>query len=94
MSGASTRLVLTRDVSLVRVPTLFAPTKSAAKRFLEFFAANIRNPNTRRAYLRAVREFADWCAQNEFYELVDIEPIHVSAYMRRQLRGWTDCEIS
>jgi site-specific recombinase XerD len=66
---------------LAQVPALFASTKSAAKRFLEFFAANIRNPNTRRAYLRAVREFADWCSMNEFYELVDVEPIHVSAYI-------------
>jgi site-specific recombinase XerD len=60
---------------------LFAPTKSTAKRFLEFFAANIRNPNTRRAYLRAVRDFADWCSANDFHELVDVEPIHVSAYI-------------
>ncbi len=66
---------------LAQVPALFAPTKSAAKRFLEFFAANIRNPNTRRAYLRAVRDFADWCSANEFNELVDVEPIHVAAYI-------------
>ena len=31
-------------------------------RFLEFFAANIRNPHTRRAYSRAVEEFLAWCA--------------------------------
>jgi len=29
----------------------------AEKRFLEFFAAQIRNGNTREAYLRAVRDF-------------------------------------
>lgn len=63
------------------MPTLFAPTTPAAKRFLEFFAANIRNVHTRRAYLHAVREFAAWCAQNEFAELIDIEPLHVSAYI-------------
>jgi hypothetical protein len=28
-------------------------------RFLEFFAANIRNPHTRRAYGRAAEEFPD-----------------------------------
>jgi site-specific recombinase XerD len=66
---------------LEQVPALFSPTKPVAKRFLEFFAANIRNPHTRRAYLRAVREFADWCAHNEFYEIVDVEPLHVSAYV-------------
>ena len=31
-------------------------------RFLEFFAANIRNPHTRRAYYRAADEFLTWCA--------------------------------
>lgn len=29
----------------------------AQLRFLEFFAATIRNPNTRRAYSRAVSDF-------------------------------------
>jgi hypothetical protein len=29
----------------------------AGLRFLEFFAANIRNPHTRRAYYRASEEF-------------------------------------
>ena len=31
------------------------------KRFLEFFAAQIRNPNTRAAYARASARFFDWC---------------------------------
>lgn len=34
--------ILARSATL---PTLFAPDPSAAKRFLEFFTANIRNPN-------------------------------------------------
>lgn len=33
---------------------------SAEKRFIEYFAAQIRNRNTREAYLRAVADFA-WC---------------------------------
>jgi hypothetical protein len=33
----------------------------ASMRFLEFFAANIRNPHTRRAYARAAGEFLAWC---------------------------------
>ena len=33
----------------------------AAKRFLEFFAATIRNKNTRMAYYRACVRFFDWC---------------------------------
>jgi site-specific recombinase XerD len=64
------------------VPALYAPTPEAAKRFIEYFAAHIRNPNTRRAYLHAVREFARWCALQRF-ELVDIEPLHVAAYIEQ-----------
>jgi hypothetical protein len=36
------------DTVIARVPKLYAPTAQAAKRFIEYFAANIRNPNTRR----------------------------------------------
>ena len=39
---------------------LFARADGAEKRFWEIFTANIRNPNTRMAYLAAYR-FADWC---------------------------------
>ena len=65
------------------VPALFAPRPDAAKRFLEFFAAQIRNPNTRRAYFRAVSRFAGWCELNGFTELVDLEPVHVAAYVEQ-----------
>ena len=33
-------------------------------RFLEFFTANIRNRNTRRAYAQAVSEFLAWCEEH------------------------------
>ena len=46
------------------VPALVAAAGDSARtRFLEFFAANIRNPHTRRAYSRAVAEFLAWCAR-------------------------------
>ena len=38
-------------------PALFAPSEHAERRFWEFFTAHIRNPNTRLAYLAAVRRF-------------------------------------
>jgi site-specific recombinase XerD len=63
------------------LPKLFAPDQGAARRFIEFFTANIRNPNTRRAYARAAVEFALWCEANDLRELRDIEPVHVSAYV-------------
>jgi len=38
-----------------------AAGERAQLRFLEFFAASIRNPHTRRAYAHAVAEFLAWC---------------------------------
>jgi len=35
-------------------------------RFLEFFAANIRNPHTRRTYARATEEFLAWRAADRY----------------------------
>src|SRR3984885_15574412 len=52
----------------------------ASIRFIEFFAAEIRNPNTRRAYYRAVCDFFRWCEDFEL-ELERIGPVHVAAYI-------------
>src|SRR5271167_2263201 len=68
------------------LPALFAPDEDAARRFIEFFTANIRNPNTRRAYARAAVEFAVWCEHNDLRELADIEPLHVAAYIETLLK--------
>ena len=55
----------------------------AARRFLEFFAVTIDNPNTRAAYFHACRRFFAWCdPRTGFDELADIEPMHVAAYIR------------
>ena len=82
----STAVVVRRAIAaatLARIPKLYAPDAKAAKRFLEYFAANIRNANTRRAYFRATREFSDWCERNHLTEIVDIEPVHVAAYIEQ-----------
>ncbi len=48
-------------VPLLPAPTLLAVVEAtgdrARLRFLEFFASAIRNPHTRRAYVRAAVEF-------------------------------------
>lgn len=64
-----------------KLPPLFTPTPDATKRFVEFFTANIRNPNTRKAYTWAVAEFATWCEQHGLLSLQAIEPIHVATYI-------------
>jgi site-specific recombinase XerD len=63
------------------LPALFAPDPAASRRFVEFFTANIRNANTRRAYARAATEFATWCERQGLQELRDLEPVHVAAYI-------------
>jgi site-specific recombinase XerC len=47
-------------------------------RFLEFFAANICNPRTRRAYARAVEEFLAWCAAAGVPSIAAVQPVHVA----------------
>jgi hypothetical protein len=44
-----------------RLPALFLADDEASERFWEFFVANIRNKNTRRAYYKAACRFSDWC---------------------------------
>jgi integrase/recombinase XerD len=64
------------------VPAIVADAGDhAARRFLEFFAATIRNRNPRAAYLHAVGKFFAWCEHHRIGQLADIEPLHVAAYI-------------
>ena len=64
------------------VPAAIAAAgERAARRFLEFFAATIRNRNTREAYYRAACSFFAWLDPHGITDLADIEPIHVAAYI-------------
>ena len=64
------------------LPTLVAAAgERASMRFLEFFAANIRNPHTRRAYSRAVAAFLDWCADAGVPSIAHVAPLHVAAWI-------------
>jgi hypothetical protein len=54
------------------VPRLIvAAGEQASRRFLEFFAATIRNKNTRQAYYRAVVRFFEWCDRHKIGEIAD-----------------------
>ena len=66
---------------LATLPALFTPDARTAKRTLEFFTAQIRNANTRRAYARAASRFASWCTEHGLNDLQAIEPVHVAAYI-------------
>jgi site-specific recombinase XerD len=64
------------------LPALIAVAdEPAQRRFLEFFAANIRNPHTRRAYARATGEFLGWCADRGVTALGEVAPLHVAAWV-------------
>ena len=69
------------------VPALVAAAgERASMRFLEFFAANIRNPHTRRAYARAAEEFLGWCASVSVRSITDVQPVHVAAWIEAGTR--------
>ena len=55
----------------------------AQARFWEFFAANIRNRHTRRAYAQATREFLAWCENAGVASIADVQPLHVAAYIEQ-----------
>src|ERR1700730_13798775 len=63
------------------VPALIAPAGDAAGwRYVEFFTANIRNSNTRRAYARACARFFAWC-EGRGLSLTTIRPHDVATYI-------------
>jgi site-specific recombinase XerD len=69
------------------VPELVAAAGDrAGTRFLEFFAANIRNPHTRRAYHRAAEEFLAWCASAGVPSIAAVHPVHVATWVEAATR--------
>jgi hypothetical protein len=69
-----------------RLPVLFLPEPKASERFWEFFTANIRNRNTRRAYYKAACRFSEWCEGRGLYDLALVKPIHVAAFIEELLQ--------
>ena len=82
-NAARTAISISGSVAMPMAIT--AGGERAVRRFLEFFAANIRNRNTRAAYYRATCSFFAWLEQNHITELDDIEPMHVSLYIETLL---------
>src|SRR3954453_5361093 len=65
------------------VPALVAASGAEAiDRFLDFFATQIENDNTRAAYMRAAREFLAWCDDQHVRRLADVQPMHVAAWIK------------
>ena len=65
------------------LPTLIKRAgEQAAWRFVEFFAANIRNKNTRASYAHAATRFFDWC-ESRHLALTDLRPAVIAAYIEQ-----------
>lgn len=67
--------------SITKPPALFLPHPKISERFYSFFTANIRNPNTRRAYYKAACRFSKWCELRGLRDLQQVKPTHVAAYI-------------
>jgi len=69
--------------SRLTLPTLIAQSRPrTARRFVEFFTAEIPNGNTRGAYARAVADFCTWCERRKL-QLETITPVTVAAYLQQ-----------
>jgi site-specific recombinase XerC len=74
-------------ISTSVLPALVASAgERASVRFLKFFTAQIRNPHTRRAYARAMREFLAWCQDQGVASLVAVQPLHMASWIKLQGR--------
>jgi site-specific recombinase XerD len=70
------------------VPALIAAAgEDAARHFLNFFIASIRNRNTRRSYARQARLFLSWCEHRGVKDVRDIRTEHVAAYVETMTRS-------
>jgi site-specific recombinase XerD len=74
----------------VIVPALVAAAGERARlRYIDFFTAHIRNPNTRDAYGVAVREFYGWLELGGIVEIRNIRTHHVSIYVEMLIRKYS-----
>ena len=82
---ATSRQLAAVGAAAGNLPALFLRSEQSQKRFWEFFTANIRNRNTRRAYFVAVSQFSDWCEHHKI-SLGQVQPIHVASYIEQLLK--------
>jgi site-specific recombinase XerD len=78
----NTALAILEPATGLPVPVLIAAAGERARlRFIDFFTAHIRNPNTRAAYGVAVREFFGWLERGGLTQIGAIRTHHISTYV-------------
>jgi len=60
-----------------------AAGERASYRFLEFFAAQIRNPHTRRSYIRATADFMAWLEGRGMADIRQINSVVIALYVEQ-----------
>jgi len=86
MNGSSSVSLQRSSVQGSSLPSLFTARPEARSRMRDFFSSHIRNKNTRRAYMGAVRQFSAFCAVHGLEDRAQVEPVHVAAFVEDQLR--------
>jgi site-specific recombinase XerD len=83
-------LIIIEPATGMPVPAMIAAAgERASLRFIDFFIANIRNPNTRAAYGVSVRGFFNWLETCGLAELGAIRTHHVSTYIEMLTRRYS-----
>ena len=86
ITGMTNALSISTQVQTL-VPAVVATAgERASLRFLEFFASNIRNVHTRRAYSQAVSGSLTWCEAAGLPSITAVQPLHVAAWIELQTR--------
>lgn len=87
MKETGVELLPVITISPLPVPAVIAAAgDEASEHFLEFFAANIRNRNTRAAYVQAAAQFFGWCEVCTL-SLKDIRPLHMASYVEAKQKN-------
>src|SRR5215211_8790358 len=73
--------LIVRDYSYAPPRIIASAGDNATYRFFEFFTAQIRNPHTRRAYVRAVGAFCTWLEAHGGDRGHAVGSIHVATYV-------------
>jgi len=62
------------------------PASGSACASSSSIASTLRNPHTRRAYVRAVTAFLLWCEEAGVPSIAAVQPLHVAAWIEGQTR--------
>jgi integrase/recombinase XerD len=80
---------LTRSAQVALPALITSLGERASYRFLEFFTAQIRNPHTRRSYVKAVGDFCAWIEAQGIPSIAAVNSQHVAVYVELLTRTHT-----